>query len=230
MLILPKKRRSFQKGPTLTRTLVLPMSLTTSPTYDPGSCKSWSSSRNMRTFALSSFRIASSRRRFFTFSDTTTCSGHSGGNCQRVLPTLRGRATGIATHSKCTARQCFRLGVPMASPQIPPCNTAQVSPPSSHKHENPDPSPTRGQDTGLARCSGKTYLQCLDFTIVVRLDAFLVQAHRGINILLDKRKEREKRLLMVKSWTAAITWRGKGGGGRLPTPVPILSTEARAPC
>ena len=64
---------------TLTSTLVLPMSLTTSPTYEPGSCSSCSSSRSMRTLALSSFRCASRRLRFLTLSATTTCGARVGG-------------------------------------------------------------------------------------------------------------------------------------------------------
>ena len=39
----------FPSGCTLTSTLVFPMTLTTSPTYDPGSCSSCSSSRSSRT-------------------------------------------------------------------------------------------------------------------------------------------------------------------------------------
>ena len=61
-------------GWTLTRTFFRPMIATISPTYEPGSCRSESSSRNKRTFELSSLRCASSRRRFCVRSRTMTSS------------------------------------------------------------------------------------------------------------------------------------------------------------
>mmetsp|Transcript_7607 Transcript_7607/g.21620 ORF Transcript_7607/g.21620 Transcript_7607/m.21620 type:complete len:346 (-) Transcript_7607:39-1076(-) len=53
----------FPSGWTFTSTLVFPITLTTSPTYDPGSCSSCSSSRSSLTRVLSSLRWASRRRR-----------------------------------------------------------------------------------------------------------------------------------------------------------------------
>mmetsp|Transcript_5519 Transcript_5519/g.21191 ORF Transcript_5519/g.21191 Transcript_5519/m.21191 type:complete len:240 (-) Transcript_5519:89-808(-) len=61
-------------GFTFTSTLVLPMTFTTSPTWELGSWSFINSSRRSRTFVFHSLRCAARRRRFCAFSLHTTSS------------------------------------------------------------------------------------------------------------------------------------------------------------
>lgn len=59
---------------TLTRTFFLSIGLMTSPTCEPCSWRSWSSSLRRRTLAFRSFLCASRRRTFCCFSDRVSCT------------------------------------------------------------------------------------------------------------------------------------------------------------